>query len=258
MAADGSRWQFLGRAPSRLAPRDAIDNEFFEMADEAKFALHYLVVNHGVVSSWSADSRRTGSTEGIGRKLLPDFNIDRVYARNPRSHAPAWECRSCRSAARLGGVDRDVTRTYSKIGLLDRLSQHCINDDSRARPGTGDLLRYGAGVPGTWNLLRCALQHIQLALPRFVKLSNWVVCEFDVSLGPDGGRKIFSKMSSGDELRAGSAPTCQSATSPAGWLSTRARATPWHSQHRKTRKLDTTDRPLVAAELERQPATISV
>jgi hypothetical protein len=28
------------------------------MADEAKFALHSLVVNHGVVSSWSADSRR--------------------------------------------------------------------------------------------------------------------------------------------------------------------------------------------------------
>jgi hypothetical protein len=35
MAADGSRWQFLGRSPIRLAPRDAIDNEFFRMADEA-------------------------------------------------------------------------------------------------------------------------------------------------------------------------------------------------------------------------------
>ena len=29
MAVDGSRWQFLGRARSRLASRNAIDNEFF-------------------------------------------------------------------------------------------------------------------------------------------------------------------------------------------------------------------------------------
>jgi hypothetical protein len=29
MALDGSRWQVLGRSPIRLAPRDAIDNEFF-------------------------------------------------------------------------------------------------------------------------------------------------------------------------------------------------------------------------------------
>jgi hypothetical protein len=28
MAVDGSRWQFLGKSPSRLAPRDAIDNRF--------------------------------------------------------------------------------------------------------------------------------------------------------------------------------------------------------------------------------------
>jgi hypothetical protein len=37
-----------------------------------------------------------------------------------------------------------------------------------------------------------ALQHISLALPRFVKLSNCGAREFAVSLGPDGGRKIFS------------------------------------------------------------------
>jgi hypothetical protein len=29
---NGNRWQFLGRAPSRVAPRDAIDEEFFGRA----------------------------------------------------------------------------------------------------------------------------------------------------------------------------------------------------------------------------------
>jgi hypothetical protein len=28
------------------------------MADEARFTLHNLLVDHGVVSSWTADSRR--------------------------------------------------------------------------------------------------------------------------------------------------------------------------------------------------------
>jgi hypothetical protein len=91
----------LGRAPIPLAPRGAIDNEFFRMADlakfahhrarsgtgfqpvsedptgkmpvlhkpaepdcfEAKFALHSLVVDRGVVSSWSADLRRAMAHE---------------------------------------------------------------------------------------------------------------------------------------------------------------------------------------------------
>jgi hypothetical protein len=33
------------------------------MADEAKFALQNLVLKHGVVSSWSADSRRVAARE---------------------------------------------------------------------------------------------------------------------------------------------------------------------------------------------------
>jgi hypothetical protein len=33
-------------------------------------------------------------------------------------------------------------------------------------------------------------------------LSNWLAREFDVSLGPDGSRIIFSQMSRGEELRA--------------------------------------------------------
>jgi hypothetical protein len=45
-----------------------------------------------------------------------------------------------------------------------------------------------------------ALQCIPVALPRFVKLSNWAAREFDVSLGPDGGRKIFSKNKMGRQI----------------------------------------------------------
>jgi hypothetical protein len=101
----------------------------------------------------------------------------------------------------LGWRDRNTSRTYSKIGLLDRLSQHRIIDDSRPLPGTGDLWRYGAGCTGKLESVAGALQHISRVLPRFVTLSNWAVCEFDVNLEPDCGRKIFSKMSSGDELR---------------------------------------------------------
>jgi hypothetical protein len=63
-------------------------------------------------------------------------------------------------------------------------------------------LCYGGGCPRNLESVTGAPQDIQLALPRFVELSNWAICEYDVSLEPDGGRKIFSKMSSGDELRA--------------------------------------------------------
>jgi len=58
MAVDGSRWQFLGRATSRFAPRGAIDNEFFRMADLAKFALYSLLFAQRFVPSWYADSQR--------------------------------------------------------------------------------------------------------------------------------------------------------------------------------------------------------
>jgi hypothetical protein len=37
MAADGSRWQLLERAPSRLAPRDAIGGDFLGIAEVAQF-----------------------------------------------------------------------------------------------------------------------------------------------------------------------------------------------------------------------------
>jgi NAD(P)-dependent dehydrogenase (short-subunit alcohol dehydrogenase family) len=59
---------------------------------------------------------------------------------------------------------------------------------------------YGAGCPGNLESVARALQHISLALPRFLNLSNWAACEFDVSLGPDGGRKIFSKISPGAQI----------------------------------------------------------
>ena len=102
----------------------------------------------------------------------------------------------------LGRRDRDITRTYSKIGLLDRLSQHRIIDDSRPFPGPGDLWHFGAGCTGKLESVAGAIQDIQLALPRLVKLSNRGAREFDVSPGPDSSRKIFSKITPGDELRA--------------------------------------------------------
>jgi hypothetical protein len=69
-------------------------------------------------------------------------------------------------------------------------------------PDNGDLLRCGAGCLGNFESVAGALQCIQLALPRFVKLSNWLAREFDVSLGRDGRRIIFSQIRPGDELRA--------------------------------------------------------
>jgi hypothetical protein len=86
-------------------------------------------------------------------------------------------------------------------------------------------------------------------------LSNWVVCEFDVGFEPDGSREIFSKVSSGDELHAWRRADAKIA-SPEN-ESTSDRAPPPRDLYRKTRKFDTTDRPLVAAELERKPAAIS-
>ena len=59
-----------------------------------------------------------------------------------------------------------------------------------------------AGCPGNLGSLTRALQRIQLALPRFVNLSNWGTREFDVNLEPDGDRKIFSKINLGANLRA--------------------------------------------------------
>ena len=47
-----------------------------------------------------------------------------------------------------------------------------------------------------------AFQDISRTLPRFVGLSNRSARVLDVSLGPDGGRKVFSKITLGDELRA--------------------------------------------------------
>jgi hypothetical protein len=109
------------------------------------------------------------------------------------------------------------------------------------------------GVPGI-EIRSRAPQGIPLALPRFVKLSYFGMCEFDVSLGPDGGRKIFQKVRSSDNLRAWEQAGAQigDLASPCGVSS----GTPaWPAL--KARKIDTTDLPLVAAELERKPATIS-
>jgi hypothetical protein len=59
MAADGSRWQLLGRVPSRLAPRGAIGGDFLGMAEEAQFDFRNLLIVHCLVSSQSAASPTT-------------------------------------------------------------------------------------------------------------------------------------------------------------------------------------------------------
>jgi hypothetical protein len=63
-------------------------------------------------------------------------------------------------------------------------------------------LRWSAGRPGNLESVEGALQCISIALPRVVNLSNWAAREFDVSREPDGGRRIFSKISLGADLRA--------------------------------------------------------
>ena len=163
------------------------------------------------------------------------------------------------AALRLAWEERP--RRYSDLfqnRALDRLSQHRTNDDEHAPPGTEDLLRCGAGCPGNLESVTGAIQCIRLALPRIVKLSNWAAREFDVSLEPDDGRRIFSKATPGDELCTWSGADVKigDLAGPGG-VSTRARAVTLDRKHRRTRKLDTTDRPLVAPEPYRERATIS-
>ena len=74
------------------------------------------------------------------------------------------------------------------------------NDDSPS-PHTEDLLRYGTGYLGNLMDSLAPLQHIPRALPRLVELSNRAVRVLDVSPRADGGRRIFSRISLGDELR---------------------------------------------------------
>jgi hypothetical protein len=112
-------------------------------------------------------------------------------------------------------------------------------------------LRYGAGCRGNLESVVRARQDIQLALPRFVKMSNFGGREFDVNLGPHCGRKIFSKIPPGDQLRAWRRADAKIGDLAwPGKVCTRARAMARRSKHRKTRKRDTTDRTLVAPERE--------
>jgi hypothetical protein len=82
-----------------------------------------------------------------------------------------------------------------------------------------------------------------------------------------GLKRLSFREKNGD--RSGAAMPLQSEARPgknlrrrlAGWRKHQGPSDARYSQHRKTRKtrkLDTTDRPLIAAELEWQPATNSV
>jgi hypothetical protein len=176
MAVNGSRWQVLGRSPSHRAPRDAIDKDFFSpkwhglparveddkrnmpaphkppepACSEAKHPFQNLVVNHGVVSSRSADSRRTTAHESDSSTGFP-ISHQRRFACTPHHR------RFVALGRRISGESR-VCRA--------RTSTHIVS---------------------------------VAALLHFVKLR---AREIDVSLGPDGGRILFSKTSSRDKLRA--------------------------------------------------------
>jgi hypothetical protein len=76
----------LGRAPSRLALGDAIDREFFRMVAVVKFALHSVVDDHGIVSSWLADSRRA-----IAHESGSHFGFLNVALTMIRAQFPARE-----------------------------------------------------------------------------------------------------------------------------------------------------------------------
>ena len=66
----------------------------------------------------------------------------------------------------------------------------------------GILLRCGAGCTGNLESDVRVLQHISRVLPRFVELSNRAACDFNVSLGPDGARIIFPKITPGEKFLA--------------------------------------------------------
>jgi hypothetical protein len=57
----------FGKGSAALSPRDAIDNKLFTMADLAKFAFQGSVVDHGLVSLWSAHSRRAIAHESASQ-----------------------------------------------------------------------------------------------------------------------------------------------------------------------------------------------
>ena len=75
MAVDGSRWQFLGRSPSRLVPRVAIDNEFFRMAVVANFALRGLVPHPLLIFGYSRFSV-PGNVRELAGVPTPRFSVD--------------------------------------------------------------------------------------------------------------------------------------------------------------------------------------
>jgi hypothetical protein len=90
----------LGRAPSSLALGDAIDNEFFRIVAVVTFALHSLVVDHGIVSSWLADSRRA-----IAHESGSHFGFFNVALTMIRAHFPGTGDLMCCGAGCRGNLE---------------------------------------------------------------------------------------------------------------------------------------------------------
>ena len=163
---------------------------------------------------------------------------------SPASAGRPWSC--------VVVVGQFAAHRRGRIGLSEGLSQSCLIDDEHALPGTGELLRCGAGCIGNLESVRARTStHIEsvAALRQFVKLQGRR--EFDVSLGSDGGRRIFSEITPSDECeREMRADAKISDLGEPRDVITRLPAVPWHIELRKTPKIHTTGRPLVVPERE--------
>ena len=72
MAADGSRWQVLARAPGLFPNAMRTTTYFMEMPDDAKLALHRLPADHGcrAVDLLASGARRQDSIAPVLVALL--------------------------------------------------------------------------------------------------------------------------------------------------------------------------------------------
>ena len=153
----------------------------------------------------AVDGSRWQVSGRAARRLAPGDAIDNECSRwltMPGSLSTA--CESTMVSCRGGPAHPRRAISHepaSPIGFLSRCRRPC----SALRAQYRRFVRCGDGCPGILEPV-APLQDISRALPRFATLSNQVARDSDVSLWPDSGRKIFSKITPGDELRAWTVP----------------------------------------------------
>jgi hypothetical protein len=77
---NGSGWQLLGRSQRLLARARCDRQRILETADDARFALQSLRVDDGIVSSWSAHSRRAIAREPASPMGFPNVASTMIRA----------------------------------------------------------------------------------------------------------------------------------------------------------------------------------